>query len=87
MRWTLLPASMAAAATSIAAPASPGKAPQFKPICRNSIVQQTAEPKAPAVKRLGELPPGSLILSVLREENGCTKPVVVRYEDGRAARR
>ena len=34
------------------------------------------------VKRLGELPGGALVLTVLREENGCSRPVIVRYGYG-----
>jgi len=86
MRWTLLLASLAAAATSAAALSASTKAPDIKPICRNTPEQQTRGAKTPALKKLGELPPGSLVLGVLREENGCTKPVVVRYGVGRAQR-
>lgn len=33
-------------------------------------------------KRLGELPSGSLVLTVLRKENGCTTPIIVRQGYG-----
>jgi len=33
-------------------------------------------------ERLGELPPADLILTVLRRENGCERPVIVRYSIG-----
>lgn len=38
-------------------------------------------PKVEA-KRLGELPSGSLVLTVLRKENGCTTPVIIRQGYG-----
>jgi hypothetical protein len=33
-------------------------------------------------QRLGELPPADLILTVLRREGGCERPVIVRYGIG-----
>ncbi len=35
--------------------------------------------------RLGELPPGQLELTVVREVEGCNEPVIVRYGYGLAA--
>jgi hypothetical protein len=43
--------------------------------------------ESPASKRLGELPPGQLLLAVYREENGCPKPVIVRQNVGSQPRR
>ena len=42
-----------------------------------------AKPReAPRANKLAELPPGDLLLTVVREENGCQKPVIVRYGIG-----
>jgi hypothetical protein len=41
----------------------------------------------PGSKRLGELPPGQLVLTVYRLENGCPKPVIVRQNIGAQPRR
>ena len=48
---------------------------------RNDVI--FAQPReAPRPEKLGELPPGNLLLTVVREENGCQKPVIVRYGIG-----
>ena len=61
-----------------------------RPICQN------AEPRAAQgalyrdgaaeAKRLGDLPPADAILTVLRREDGCERPVVVRSGIGAPAR-
>lgn len=51
--------------------------------CRRPDVILADAPAAPEAKRLGELPPGDLILSVYREVDGCMAPVIVRYGEGR----
>jgi hypothetical protein len=40
-----------------------------------------------APRKLGELPPAHLFLTVYREENGCPKPVIVRQNIGSQPRR
>jgi len=46
-----------------------------------------ARPGAQArFNRLGELPPGDLILGVVRQVEGCQEPVIVRQGYGAAAR-
>lgn len=53
------------------------------PICREarpSLVQGQSEGR---VQRLGELPPAQAYLTVMRTENGCIRPVLVREERAR----
>lgn len=54
---------------------------QAKPVSRTA--------SAPKVQRLGDLPPANLEIAVLRlDANGCSLPVIVRYDvqgDGRVS--
>jgi len=52
--------------------------------CKRPDVHQAEAPKAAESRKLGELPPGDLILTVYREVDGCIDPLIVRYGDGRA---
>jgi hypothetical protein len=65
----------AAAAPPAALPKTPGKCPSDR------VVFADRDGKVEA-KRLGELPPGSLYLSVDRQVDGCRQPVIVRYGIG-----
>jgi len=71
------------------APALPraGSTLPLAPICDERMRVIPADtPPAPEARRLGELPPGDTILAVYREsEDGCVRPVIVRYGDGRPA--
>jgi hypothetical protein len=63
--------------------------PDGKPVCENPFPQSAKRaPDAPgpeaSFKRLVELPPANLILTVLRTEDGCIVPVIVRYGIGSA---
>lgn len=75
---------MMLAATASAMSASP--VADAGPICRNmhphTAVQPRAAPPETLFKRLDELPPANLVLTVLRQENGCIVPVIVRYGIG-----
>ena len=78
----MLLATMAAILSAAAAPAA-----DAGPICQDvrpeSAVGSPGEPSRDArPKRLDELPPANLVLTVLRSENGCTAPVIVRYGFG-----
>ena len=53
------------------------------PICREarpSLIQDRAQARP---RRLGELPPAQAYLAVMRTENGCIRPVLVREERAR----
>jgi hypothetical protein len=75
-----LPASSSAEApapTRTAKTAVPGR------ICPNDMRARDARSSAaPALNRLGELPPGSLTLTVLNRVGDCIEPVVVRQGIG-----
>ena len=63
--------------------ASGGASPDARPICQNTQPQVAAGLLYPsdgsaAAKRLGDLPAADLVLTVLRREDGCAKPVIVR---------
>jgi hypothetical protein len=45
-------------------------------------VRRADAPSKLEARRLDELPPGNLILAVMREVDGCVEPVIVRYGYG-----
>ena len=91
MRLLILAAALAGPSSAPSAPAAPAQAvtprgPVAGPLantCRRADVLPADAPATPEAKRLGELPPGDLLLSVYREVDGCMEPVIVRYGDGR----
>ncbi len=50
--------------------------------CQRSDVIPAARSKPPRANKLGELPPGNVVMTVMREVDGCHKPVIVRYGIG-----
>ncbi|HEY0149064.1 MAG TPA: hypothetical protein VGB70_08655 [Allosphingosinicella sp.] len=61
--------------------------PMVRPLsdtCKRPDVHQAETPKPAKSSKLGELPPGDLILSVYNQVDGCMEPVIVRYGDGRS---
>ena len=50
--------------------------------CRRPSLRPAETPIPKEAKRLGELPPGDLILTVYREIDGCLEPVIVRQDVG-----
>jgi hypothetical protein len=86
---TLPAASSAEAPPPPAAPAaaSPRTAEAFVPsrICGDEIKLRTARsPGAAKLRRLGELPPGDLTLTVVNQVGDCMEPVIVREGYGGA---
>jgi hypothetical protein len=72
-------ASVLPTPSKVSAPAAPA--------CQNARVE-TAEARAPVrARKLNELPNANLMLGVLRSEDGCQKPVIVRYDIGSAPKR
>jgi hypothetical protein len=68
---------------ALAAVPAPLQLARALPICRETrptLVQERSEGRP---KRLGELPPAQAYLAVMRTENGCIKPVLVREERAR----
>ena len=52
-------------------------------ICPNTAATKAADADHIArFRRLGDLPPANAVLTVLRTEDGCSTPVIVRYGIG-----
>ena len=61
--------------------------PLAVPVCQNARPGVAASDSlyrsgSARAQRLGELPPADHILTVLRREDGCERPVIVRYGIG-----
>lgn len=69
------------------APASPVTQYRAPPEHCPGAIRPTDSPGKLSSKRLGELPPGQVVLTVYRSENGCPKPVVVRQNVGSSPRK
>ena len=68
---------------ALAAVPAPLELARALPICREArptLVQQRSEQRS---RRLGELPMAQAYLTVMRTENGCIRPVLVREERAR----
>ena len=79
----LLISSAIAAEPALGVPPASGLAPG----ARNRVTGELCEPArpipaargdVPSAKKLGKLPPGNVVLTVVREMDGCAAPVVVR---------
>ncbi|HZF95799.1 MAG TPA: hypothetical protein VEZ20_13120 [Allosphingosinicella sp.] len=86
-------AALLSAASSAAQPPAPAPAPARPPIaappslgtgtCLSDLRREAAStPATSRPRRLGELPPGDLQLTVMREVDGCHEPVIVRQGFG-----
>ncbi len=78
------------AASPPRAPASPHFADANVPsrLCRDDMkVRPIRSPDPPKPRRLGELPPGDLTLTVLNRVGDCIEPVIVRQDVGDFGRR
>lgn len=47
-------------------------------LCQPALSIPAARRGTPSSKKLGELPPGNMMLTVVREVDGCMTPVIVR---------
>ncbi|HEX9954801.1 MAG TPA: hypothetical protein VGB48_06255 [Allosphingosinicella sp.] len=92
MRLMILPLLLAALPASAAPKAAPEAPvvqipdPIARPLsdtCKRADLHQAETPKQPRSSKLGDLPPGDVILSVYNQVDGCMEPVIVRYGDGR----
>jgi hypothetical protein len=81
MRLLILPLMLTALPAS-AAPSAPVTSPSTDS-CKRADLHQAETPSRAESKKLGDLPPGDLILSVYNHVGGCMEPVIVRYGDGR----
>ena len=78
---------LSGATTAGAAPVAVVQTPPAKTTgagdrCQRSDVILAKPREAPRANNLAELPAGDLLLTVVREEDGCQKPVIVRYGIG-----
>ena len=81
--WMVLAGTPAASAAPVAVVQTPSaKATATGERCQRSDVILAEPGEAPRANKLAELPPGNLLLTVVREEDGCQKPVIVRYGIG-----
>jgi hypothetical protein len=74
---------------ALSAAGEPNSAKKIAGLCQQSEPQHAGQSlygDAGQARRLGELPPGNHILAVLRKENGCAKPVIVRSGIGATPR-
>jgi len=74
---------LGSASAASAAPVAVVQTPKAKTTSAGERCQQSdvilAQPReAPRSEKLGELPPGDLVLAVLRGSKGCYIPVIVR---------
>ena len=77
----------AAAAAAGATPAPPHIGLQTGigvPFCRNASAKPVTNEKAVRAQKLNELPNANHYLALFRTEDGCHKPVIVRYDIGSA---
>jgi hypothetical protein len=81
MRLLILAAALAIPSSLAASEVKIGKE-QCKVGARTAVGSEK-----PSSRKLGELPPAQLVLTVYREENGCPKPVIVRHNIGAQPRR
>ena len=82
-------AALLSAASSAAQPPAPARPPVAAPpslgtgTCLRDLLREAGStPAASRPRRLSELPPGDLQLTVMREVNGCREPVIVRQGFG-----
>ena len=88
MRGLVLLVAIALPVASGAAPPQGTRATAPAKVCANSKVQWAGRSPARAkVHNLGELPPGDLLLAVVRDVDGCIEPAVVGYGYGAVVQR
>ncbi|NNM76159.1 hypothetical protein HJG53_04465 [Sphingomonas sp. ID1715] len=68
---------------ALALAATPAAAQAPLPLCRQARPMPVREQAEGRARKLGELPPAEAYLTVMRTENGCIKPVLVREERNR----
>jgi len=61
---------------------APVKAPDAKPLCHDTQTRLIAAKRKGGIHPLGQEPNADVVLTVLRSENGCSRPVKVREDIG-----
>ncbi|MBW6524582.1 hypothetical protein KZ810_13830 [Sphingomonas sp. RHCKR47] len=64
------------------ASAAPTRAPDAKPLCQDTQTRLIAAKRKSGIHPLGQEPNADAVLTVLRSENGCSRPVKVREDIG-----
>ncbi len=62
--------------------AAPTRAPDAKPLCQDEQARLIAGKRARGIHPLAQEPNADAVLTVLRSENGCSRPVKVREDIG-----
>ncbi|HMI18132.1 MAG TPA: hypothetical protein VK533_01175 [Sphingomonas sp.] len=79
--------SIALFAAASVLPTPPKIAGAAAPVCQNARVEAAKARALARAQKLNQLPNANLMLGVLRSEDGCQKPVIVRYDIGSAPKR
>ena len=79
-----IPGSSAATGAPAPAPERQAATPvgMTPPCSDDATVHRAESPRRSVVKTLGEEPPADLALTVVREVDGCHRPVIVRHDIG-----
>ena len=62
--------------------AAPAGTPDAKPLCQDTQTRLIAAKRTGSIHPLGQEPNADAVLTVLRSENGCSRPVKVREDIG-----
>ncbi|WP_294192558.1 hypothetical protein [uncultured Sphingomonas sp.] len=80
---SLLPlAALAAGAAPAKTPDAQPATPQAKPVCQDKHARLVASTRRGTIHPLAQEPNADAVLTVLRSENGCSRPVKVREDIG-----
>jgi hypothetical protein len=75
-----------ALAAAAATPASAAPQVHALPLCKDVTPTPVEGDNSARLRKLNELPNANLYLGVIRKEDGCSKPAIVRYDIGGAPR-
>lgn len=79
--------SILALAVASVVPAPADKQAHAAPVCQNRQPQTVTEQAPGRAQKLNELPNADMLFTVLRSVDGCSRPVIVRYDIGSAPKR
>ncbi|WP_019516422.1 hypothetical protein [Sphingomonas sp. Mn802worker] len=67
---------------ALAAAAAPAETPDAQPVCQDKHARLVASTRRGTIHPLAQEPNADAVLTVLRSENGCSRPVKVREDIG-----
>jgi hypothetical protein len=79
--------SILAFATAAASPTVAKPSFRAMPVCQKTGPTTVEDNKSVHAQKLNELPNANHYLTILRTEDGCSKPAIVRYDIGGAPKR